>query len=156
MKKKKVSRSEALLWSIALPGFGQLLNGKLIKGILFILIEFVVNMKSHFNLGIMYSFQGHFLDAQTILNFQWLLFYPCCYMYAMWDAFKDAEEADPSRLTYLPFLCGAVTVTTAIFYSTNDYVTGKLFGPIFFPMLALIPGLLIGWIIKKVLEPSSK
>ncbi|MBU8878855.1 hypothetical protein BGM26_07630 [Bacillus sp. FJAT-29790] len=32
---------EALLWSIALPGFGQFLNGKPIKGIVFVFLEFL-------------------------------------------------------------------------------------------------------------------
>ena len=40
---------EKLLWSIALPGFGQLLNGKYVKGIIFILLEFVVNVQANFN-----------------------------------------------------------------------------------------------------------
>ena len=31
--------TEKLLWSIALPGFGQMLNGKYVKGILLIILE---------------------------------------------------------------------------------------------------------------------
>jgi hypothetical protein len=37
---------EAILWSIALPGFAQLLNRKFLKGIVFIFFEFLVNVKS--------------------------------------------------------------------------------------------------------------
>lgn len=156
MKKKNVSRIEALLWSVALPGFGQLLNGKVLKGLIFVLIEFIVNVKSQFNLAIMYSFQGLFHNAQEILDFQWLLFYPCCYMFAMWDAYKDAEEPAPSRFTYFPFFCGALSVTIAIFYSTDQYITGKLLGPIFFPLLSVVPGILIGLIIKIVFQKGKE
>ena len=35
---------EAILWSIALPGFAQLLNKKFVKGIFFIFLEFLVNV----------------------------------------------------------------------------------------------------------------
>ncbi len=35
---------EKLFWSIALPGFGQLLNGKYLKGGLFIFLEFLINI----------------------------------------------------------------------------------------------------------------
>jgi len=50
-------RIEKLLWSIALPGFGQLLNGKYIKGVLLISLEFLVNVKSNFNEVIISSFR---------------------------------------------------------------------------------------------------
>jgi hypothetical protein len=77
---------EKLLWSIALPGFGQLLNHKYIKGILLITLEFLVNVLSNFNKAIILSFQGDILSAIKITNYQWLMFYPCLYFFAMWDA----------------------------------------------------------------------
>jgi hypothetical protein len=40
---------EKVLWSIALPGFGQLLNGKFLKGLLLIVLEFLINVQSNFN-----------------------------------------------------------------------------------------------------------
>lgn len=150
--KKKVSRSEAILWSIALPGFGQLLNGKVLKGLSFVLIEFLVNLNSNLNLSLMYSFQWDFLNASKCLNYEWLLFYPCCYMFAMWDAFKDADGPTLKRFTYVPFVSGAIFVTVAIFYSTSRFLFGHLIGPIFFPLLSVIPGLIIGFILKIVLE----
>ncbi|KLV29196.1 membrane protein, partial [Priestia megaterium] len=53
---------ERILWSIALPGFGQILNGKLLKGILFIALEFMINLNSHFNEIIRLSFIGEIED----------------------------------------------------------------------------------------------
>ena len=41
---KKTTKLEAILWSVAFPGFGQLLNGHLIKGIMFIFLEFTINV----------------------------------------------------------------------------------------------------------------
>jgi len=52
-----------LLWSIALPGFGQFLNGKPIKGIVFVFLEFLINVQSNFNTIIISSFQGDIKKA---------------------------------------------------------------------------------------------
>jgi hypothetical protein len=50
---------EQLLWSIALPGLGQLLNKKYVKGALFILLEFLINIQSRFNEAIRLIFLGN-------------------------------------------------------------------------------------------------
>jgi len=42
-------RIEKRLWSIALPGFRQLLNGKFLKGLLLIGLEVLINVQSNFN-----------------------------------------------------------------------------------------------------------
>src|SRR5690606_41018458 len=80
-----------LLWSIALPGFGQLLNKKYIIGIVLLLLEITVNIQSNLNEVIVLSFQGDISTAVEKTNYQWLMFYPCLYFFAMWDAFKDAK-----------------------------------------------------------------
>jgi hypothetical protein len=69
-----VNPKEKLIWSIALPGFGQLLNGKYLKGILFISLEFVINVRSHFNELIMLSFNGELKTPLTIQNINGLCF----------------------------------------------------------------------------------
>src|SRR5699024_11039626 len=81
---------EKLLWSIALPGFGQLLNGKYIKGIVFIFLEFLVNVQGNLNKVIFLSFHGEIEQAIQQADYQWIMFYPCLYFFAIWDAFKDA------------------------------------------------------------------
>ncbi|MGD6840880.1 hypothetical protein ACQCVL_31485, partial [Bacillus thuringiensis] len=60
---KKTQKLEVVLWSIAFPGFGQLLNGHVMKGFLFVLLEFIINSMSTFNLSIMYSFLGRIEEA---------------------------------------------------------------------------------------------
>lgn len=49
---------ENILWSIAFPGFAQLLNGKYLKGFLFIGLEFLINARANFNYAILFSFHG--------------------------------------------------------------------------------------------------
>lgn len=147
----KTSKTEAILWSIALPGFAQFLNGKIIKGTVFILLEFLININSNFNKAIMASFLGEIDQAFQVVNFQWLMFYPCVYMFAMWDAFKDAN-GDVAPFSYLPFVCSAYTVTVGLMYSPIVKVNGFLLGPIWVPILGLIPGLIIGFTIMKLIK----
>jgi hypothetical protein len=141
---------EAILWSIALPGFAQFLNKKFVKGIVFIFLEFLVNVNSHFNIVILYSFQGNTREAIEATNYQWLMFYPCLYMFAMWDAYKDAEGETPPY-SYLPFVFGAFFVTISLMYSSSLKFGQILLGPVWLPILCLFPGLLVGNFIKCML-----
>ncbi|MFP3415777.1 hypothetical protein SB773_30515, partial [Bacillus sp. SIMBA_074] len=77
----KSAAIEKMLWSIALPGFGQLLNGKFVKGLILLTLEFIINLKSHLNQIIIASFQGDIPIAIRLTDFQWLMFYPCVYMF---------------------------------------------------------------------------
>jgi hypothetical protein len=146
----KTSKLEVVLWSIAFPGFGQLLNRQLIKGILFILLELLINTSSHFNQGIMLSFLGEIDAAIKTVEFGWLMFYPCIYMFAMYDAYKNADGPAPP-LSFLPFVFGAYFVTVGLMYSPKLKLFGVLFGPIWLPMLSLIPGLLTGFLIRYII-----
>ena len=141
---------EAILWSIALPGFAQLINRKIIKGIIFIFLELLINVNSQLNLVILYSFQGKISEAIEATNYQWLLFYPCLYMFAMWDAYKDAEGETP-RHSYLLFVLGAYSATLGIIFSSSLKVGQILLGPMWLPILFLIPGLMVGSIIRGIL-----
>ncbi|MBM4763840.1 hypothetical protein [Bacillus sp. B15-48] len=141
---------EAILWSIALPGFAQLLNRKYVKCSIFIILELLVNVYSQFNIVILYSFQGNIREAIEATNYQWLMFYPCLYMFAMWDAYKDAEGETPPY-SYLPFVFGAYFLTIGLIYSPSLKVGQILFGPMLLPILSLFPGLLIGYFLKCIL-----
>ena len=142
---------EKLLWSIALPGFGQFLNGKIIKGIVFVILEFLVNVQSNFNVVIIASFQGDIQNAIALADYQWLMFYPCLYFYAMWDAYKDAGGVR-ERYSFLPFVFSTYFVTVGCIYSSNFLLFGVLLGPVWLPMLCVIPGLVVEIIIKKGLN----
>ena len=108
------NEKEVLFWSIALPGFGQFLNGKYIKGAILIFLEFLVNVLANFNEVIILSFQGNIEKAILQADYQWLMFYPCLYFFAMWDAYKDAEGGE-DRFSFLPFVFSAYFVTVGVF-----------------------------------------
>lgn len=98
-----VKKFERLFWSIAFPGFGQLLNHQFLKGIVFIVLEMVVNTNAHFNRVIQLSFNGEMRMAVAAADIDWLMFYPCIYFYSMWDAYKNAGE--PVALSVFCLLC---------------------------------------------------
>lgn len=146
---KRKRNFEPLFWSIALPGFGQFINKKHFKGILLIFLEFVVNVMSNFNTAILQSFNGDIMGAIEVTNFQWLMFYPCLYFFALWDAYRDANDP-PEPYIFLPFVFSAYFVTVGLMYSTRLTIFGILFGPVFLPMLFVLPGLAVGFLIRKI------
>ncbi len=139
---------EKLLWSIALPGFGQFLNGKIIKGLVFVFLEFLINVKANFNTVIMLSFQGKIQEATVLTDYQWIMFYPCLYFFAMWDAWKDAGGGK-KRFSFLPFVFSAYFVTVGCMYSPDAKFFGVLLGPVWLPIISVIPGVIIGLVIQK-------
>jgi len=141
---------EKLLWSIALPGFGQFLNGKYIKGIVLIILEFLINVHANFNQVIIFSFKGEIEKAIINTNYQWLMFYPCLYFFAMWDAFKDSNGGE-GEYSFLPFVFGAYFVTVGLIYSSNIKLFGMLLGPVWLPMLFVIPGVGFGLLLRKLI-----
>ncbi|QCJ41847.1 hypothetical protein FAY30_08065 [Bacillus sp. S3] len=147
---KKMSRLEAVLWNIAFPGFTQLLTGNYIKGVLFVVLEFLMNVNSRFNQAIMYSFLGEIERAEAVINYQWLMFYPCVYMFSMWDGYRSAMPANEKH-SYLPFVFSAYFVTVGLMLSPKITFFQLHPGPVFLPMLFLIPGLLIGFSLKYLL-----
>ncbi|MFE8064771.1 hypothetical protein [Priestia aryabhattai] len=142
---------EKLLWSIALPGFGQFLNGKFMKGIIFIFLEFLVNIQANFNEIIILSFHGSIQAAIQQTNYQWLMFYPCLYFFAMWDAYRDADGGK-ILYSYIPFVMMAYFVTVGLIYSSRLQLFGILLGPVWLPMIFVIPGLIVGLSIQKVIH----
>lgn len=150
----KDNKCEKLLWSIALPGFGQILNGKYIKGILLVALEFLVNVQANFNEVIVLSFQGNIQAAIQQTNYGWLMFYPCLYFFAMWDAYKDAGGGK-SPFTFLPFAFSAYFVTVGLIFSSTFKMMGILFGPIWLPMLSVVPGVVIGLLLKMLINSRT-
>ena len=149
------NKKEVLFWSIALPGFGQILNGQLIKGLLFIGLEILVNVQSNFNEVILLSFNGKTGEAIHQTDHGWLMFYPCVYFFALWDAYKNAEGPTPSH-SYFPFVFATYFGTIGIIYSSNLKIFGVLLGPFWLPLLFLILGLGLGLVIRNILLKKSK
>jgi hypothetical protein len=146
---------EMLLWSIALPGFAQLLNRKYLKGLVLLVLEFLINIGSNFNEVIVLSFQGDIKAAIGHADYQWLMFYPCIYMFALWDAYRDAGGAQ-IPYAFLPFVFPVYTMTVGLIYSATFNISGIYFGPVFLPMITLWIGVFIGLGLMKILHRDKK
>jgi hypothetical protein len=146
---EQTKRTEKILWSIAFPGFAQLLNGNWIKGIVFIGLEFLINVQANMNTAILASFHGETLQAVQLTNYQWLMFYPCVYMFAMYDGYRDAIEGD-SPFTFLPFVFAAYFGTIGVIYSPLVKIGGVILGPIWLSILFLILGAFIGAGLRRI------
>lgn len=134
-----------------MPGFGQLINRKYVKGLFFIFLEVLINVQSKLNVSIIYSFQGNVTEAIRVVDYQWLMFYPCVYLFAMWDGYRDALliiGKEPPGLLFLPFVVSAYTTTIGLIYSSKS-IMGITLGPIFQPILSIIIGFLIGIVIRR-------
>lgn len=151
-EKRKIER---LLWSIALPGFGQFLNGKFLKGLLFIVLEILVNVQANLNAVIILSFHGDIETAINHTDYRWLLFYPCIYVFAIWDAYRDAGGGE-TPFSYLPFVMSAYIGTIGVIYSSSLKIGGVLLGPIFLSILFLIAGAGLGALFKNLLTNRMK
>jgi len=141
---------EKILWSIALPGFGQILNRKYFKGLLLIVLELLINVQSNLNEIIIWSFHGDTQLAVEQTNFRWLMFYPCIYIFAIWDAYRDAQDRT-TPFAFLPFVCSAYFGTIGVIYSPTLKIMGILLGPIWLSILFLVVGLGMGILIRMVL-----
>lgn len=151
----RVHKFEALMWSIAFPGFGQLLNRHYLKGLLLVLLEFWINVRSHLNTAIIASFHGQTLASVEQADFQWLMFYPCVYLFGVWDAYKFAG-GDRSPYDYLPFVFSAYIGTIGVVYSSSLKVTGVVLGTVWLPIFCLIIGAIIGGVIRGLLVLKMK
>ena len=138
---------EKALWSIAIPGFGQFLNKKYFKGIVLVFLEFLINTNANINTIIVSSFLGETELAVKQANYQWLMFYPCVYLFSIWDAYKDGTDKE-SPLLFLPFALAAYLETVGVIYSKTFRISGVLLGPIFLPMASIFIGLGIGFLIR--------
>ena len=145
---------EVLLWSIAFPGFGQLLNRKYFKAFILITLEFIINVKGKINMVIVKSFLGEMNEAIDHADFLWLMFYPCIYLFAIWDAYRDAGGGK-APLMFLPFVFSAYFGTIGVIYSPRVTVLGYLIGPIFLPISLMIAGFFVGLLIRQLVRKRT-
>ncbi|MEH7094853.1 hypothetical protein [Neobacillus vireti] len=80
----------AMLWSVVLPGFGQLYNRDYYIGTILLVLEFLINLKSHLNIVLLDTLTGDLLRAHDSVNYNWGLFYPSIYGFSLWQALNMA------------------------------------------------------------------
>jgi len=99
-------RNIAALFSMLMPGFGQIYNGQFMKGVFFVLIEHFDNALGQINKAIHLDFNGLHQQALEAANFEYVLFYPGFYAYCIWDAWYYAKPDADKEKTPIPFIIG--------------------------------------------------
>ncbi|GAA4707531.1 hypothetical protein [Brevibacillus fulvus] len=108
----------AALFSIVMPGFGQIYNGQFIKGLVFVIFEHFDNSAALINQAIHLDFNGQHADAIRTVNFQYLLFYSPFYAYNVWDAMFFARPGLDKARSAIPFVCAAIVGEIGSIYAT--------------------------------------
>jgi TM2 domain-containing membrane protein YozV len=151
VKHVNYSPAMAILWSIAFPGFGQIYNHHFFKAALFMLMEFIINLNGHLNQSIIHSFFWEISLSQSVLNYNWIMFYPCIYVIPMWDAYAEAYKHSysipPPSVKAIPFVIGAMFATVGVIYGSR-----LVPGPIFLPIILIIVGSLLGNGIVRIIQ----
>ena len=99
-------RTIAALFSLLMPGFGQIYNRQFIKGVIFVIIEHFDNMTGKINKSIQLDLNGFHHQALETVSYDGMLFYPGFYVYAIWDAWYFAKNGANKTKTSIPFIIG--------------------------------------------------
>ncbi|AWI11030.1 MULTISPECIES: hypothetical protein [Bacillaceae] len=134
-------RAVSALFSILMPGFGQIYNGQIKKGIFLLVVEHFDNMLGKINRSIQLDFNGFHQEALATVIYDAMLFYPGFYVYTVWDAWFYAKEGADKGKTAIPFIIGGfLGELGAIFASKLPFPT------LICGLLMIIP-MLIGMVI---------
>jgi hypothetical protein len=121
-------------------------------------------MYSNLNLAILYSFSGEFTQAHEVINYQWGLFYPSIYAFAMWQAYNHAKVFNYNhhnnvvlKRTFLtgPLIGLVVGMNLGLFWHNHKlFAQVRLLGfmdiPVFNGLILGLIGVVIGTIIDKL------
>ncbi|MFZ3578784.1 hypothetical protein [Virgibacillus sp. DJP39] len=144
----------SLLWSLALPGFGQFYNGQILLGTILLFTELLANILSGLNLSIFETFHGNFKNSHDVMNYQWGMFYPSIWGFSMWQAYNYAIAGNQQikgkrSKAYLTgfFFGGVVGMNFGIYWHVSFLYSLKLFHFLESPIcLGLILGIVCAFL----------
>ncbi|TFJ92420.1 hypothetical protein [Lentibacillus salicampi] len=153
----------ALLWSFALPGFGQFYNRDYFLGLVLVSWEILINLYSNLNIALMHTFHGDFQTAHDIINYEWGLFYPSVFAFSLWQAYNKAraityryEHQEELRKVYHTGLFFGLTAGMTIGLTTHHLYQVKglqfLAVPVYSGLFFGIVGGVLGHLIEKCAE----
>lgn len=82
----------ALVWSLFMPGLGQLYTNRVIRGFFVLAWWVILAYYSHFFPALQHIFMGEMHEATVTLNVQWLMFMPSVYGFSAYDAYISTVE----------------------------------------------------------------
>lgn len=88
----KCSPRISILWSLLMPGMGQLYVHRLITAFFVLVVWIGISYQSHFLEAIQYTLMMQFSKATDVVDKQWLLNLPSIYGFALYDAYVNTVE----------------------------------------------------------------
>lgn len=82
----------ATIWSLLIPGGGQLYIHRLITAFFLVTWWIIICLNAKFLPAMHYTLLGEFNQAKSVLDMQWLLNIPSVYFFAMYDAYANTVE----------------------------------------------------------------
>lgn len=106
-------------------------------------------------MNILYSFQWKSAQAIEATNYEWAMFYPCVYLFAIYESYLSALEKSGQEIKKylaLPFVGGAYFSTVGVIFST---IRSMVLPPTFVAILGIVFGVGIGgllriWFIQRI------
>ncbi|WCK52835.1 hypothetical protein PP175_15545 [Aneurinibacillus sp. Ricciae_BoGa-3] len=106
----------AALFSILMPGTGQMFNKQFIKGVTFMFIEHWDNVSGHINQAIYLDLIGFHKKSWEAIDYTYAPFYPGFYVYVVWDAAYRASSQG-SKLSAIIFVIAGFLGEFATLYA---------------------------------------
>lgn len=82
----------AVMWSLFIPGLGQLYIHRILTAIFVIIWLVLFYYYSHIQEAVVLLFLGHIKESTSVLNPSWFLFIPSHYGFAIFDAYINTVE----------------------------------------------------------------
>jgi hypothetical protein len=88
----KRNSSTSILWSLLMPGLGQLYIHRLFIAMIVLISWIVIIYQSKALISLHYTFLGEWDQVSFVLDKQWFLFIPSIYGFALYDAYVNTVE----------------------------------------------------------------
>ncbi|WP_245203493.1 hypothetical protein [Ammoniphilus resinae] len=98
-----------------MPGVGQMYNGQVVKGVVFMLIEHFDNSFGKINEAIHLDFNGFHHQALEVLQHDFAMFYPGFYVYVVWDSYYHGKPHGNKKSAILFVIAGFLGEIATIF-----------------------------------------
>ncbi|MBT2734779.1 hypothetical protein [Bacillus sp. ISL-7] len=82
----------ATFWSLTVPSVGQIYQHRILQGFFTLLWAILIIYYSHFVEAMHYLYLGDIKKSTSVLNIQWLMFFPSFYFFTIYDAYMNTVE----------------------------------------------------------------
>ncbi|WP_205516870.1 hypothetical protein [Paenibacillus sp. SYP-B3998] len=82
----------AIVWSMLMPGMGQLYTNRILNAFFLLANWVVISYLAHLLDGLQYLFMWDLTRSVSVVEMKWLLFLPSIYGFAIYDAYVNTVE----------------------------------------------------------------